>query len=142
MTGLHFAAYSNDIDEVRLQWATGIAVDARSDNGWTPLLWSIDMSQVWGQPEPVVAFLLANGAADLPVTVKPDQITTRDHDSMTSVRLTSADLTSGFSLVGPRIVSHAGYVQEAVAGIRSGSAAWQISLSQQPPDVNQNSGTK
>jgi hypothetical protein len=86
--------------------------------------------------------LVSDGAADLPVTVTPDQITTRDHDSMTSLRLTSADLASGFSLVGPRIVSHAGYVQEAVAGIRSGSTAWQISLSEQQQNINQDPGTK
>jgi ankyrin repeat protein len=37
--------------------------DARDDNGRTPLHWSIDMAQAWGEPERVVSLLLKAGAS-------------------------------------------------------------------------------
>lgn len=63
MTELHHAAYLNDPDYVRAQLQRGISVDVRDDAGWTPLHWSIDMSQAWGEPEEVVSILIAAGAS-------------------------------------------------------------------------------
>jgi ankyrin repeat protein len=63
MTELHFAAYCNDADAVLVQLQSGFQVDVRDDNGWTPLLWSIDMAQAWGDPERVVSILLGAGAS-------------------------------------------------------------------------------
>jgi ankyrin repeat protein len=63
MTELHYAAYLNDPDAVRKQLQLGVSVDVRDDNGWTPLHWSIDMAQAWGEPELVVALLLEAGAS-------------------------------------------------------------------------------
>ena len=63
MTELHYAAYSNDVEEVRKQLQLGIPVDAGDDNGWTPLMWSIDMAQAWGEPIRVVSLLLEAGAS-------------------------------------------------------------------------------
>ncbi len=63
MTGLHHAAYSNDADGVIEQLALGTPVDVRDDGGWTPLMWSIDMSQAWGEPTRVVSVLLEHGAS-------------------------------------------------------------------------------
>jgi ankyrin repeat protein len=63
MTALHHAAYSNDPDAVLEQLALGTPVDARDDGGWTPLHWSIDMAQAWGDPNLVVSLLLAHGAS-------------------------------------------------------------------------------
>lgn len=63
MTELHYAAYRNDPDEVQAQLSLGVPVDIRDDNGWTPLHWSIDMAQAWGEPEQVVSLLLDAGAS-------------------------------------------------------------------------------
>jgi len=63
MTALHYAAYCNDPDAVREQLKSGVLVDVRDDGGWTPLLWSIDMAQAWGEPERVVRLLLAAGVS-------------------------------------------------------------------------------
>jgi len=63
MTPLHHVAYLNDADAVRTELERGAAVDARDDNGWTPLHWSIDMAQAWGEPERVVSLLLQAGAS-------------------------------------------------------------------------------
>ncbi len=63
MTGLHYAAYCNDPDGIRAELQQGSPVDVRDDGGWTPLHWSIDMSQAWGEPEQVVSLLLAAGAS-------------------------------------------------------------------------------
>jgi ankyrin repeat protein len=63
MTSLHRAAYLNDPDAVRAELQRGIAADARDDGGWTPLHWSIDMAQAWGEPEQVVSLLLEAGAS-------------------------------------------------------------------------------
>ena len=63
MTELHYAAYSNDLDAVRDQLRSGVPVDVRDDNGWTPLHWSIDMAEAWGEPERVVSLLLHAGAS-------------------------------------------------------------------------------
>ena len=63
MTELHYAAYCNDPDDVRAQLSQGVPVDIRDDNGWTPLHWSIDMAQAWGEPEQVVSLLLKAGAS-------------------------------------------------------------------------------
>ena len=63
MTELHYAAYRNDPDAVRVQLQGEVFVDVRDDNGWTPLHWSIDMAQAGGKPEQVVALLLAAGAS-------------------------------------------------------------------------------
>jgi ankyrin repeat protein len=63
MTSLHHAAYLNDPDAVRAELQRGIPVDVRDDGGWTPLHWSIDMAQAWGEPEQVVSLLLQAGAS-------------------------------------------------------------------------------
>jgi serine/threonine-protein phosphatase 6 regulatory ankyrin repeat subunit A/cytohesin len=63
MTELHYAAYCNDVDGVRAQLRMGVSADIRDDNDWTPLHWSIDMSQAWGEPEQVVSLLLGAGAS-------------------------------------------------------------------------------
>ncbi len=63
MTELHYAAYCNDADEIRAQLRMGVSADIKDDNGWTPLHWSIDMSQAWGEPEQVVSLLLEAGAS-------------------------------------------------------------------------------
>jgi len=63
MTELHYAAYCNDPDDVRAQLALGVPVDIQDNNGWTPLHWSIDMAQAWGEPEQVVSLLLEAGAS-------------------------------------------------------------------------------
>ena len=63
MTSLHYAAYMNDPDAIRSELQRGVPVDIRDDNGWTPLLWSIDMAQAWGKPEDVVSLLLEAGAS-------------------------------------------------------------------------------
>jgi len=63
MTELHYAAYCNSPDAVRLQLQQGASVDVRDDVGWTPLHWSIDMAQAWGEPQQVVSLLLAAGAS-------------------------------------------------------------------------------
>jgi ankyrin repeat protein len=63
MTELHYAAYCNDFDAVRAQVQLGGPIDVRDDNGWTPLHWSIDMAQAWGEPNQVVSLLLAAGAS-------------------------------------------------------------------------------
>ena len=63
MTELHYAAYCNDPDDVRAQLSLGVPVDIRDDNGWTPLHWSIDMAQAWGEPEQVISLLLKAGAS-------------------------------------------------------------------------------
>ena len=63
MTELHYASYCNDPDGVRAQLRMGVSADIRDDNGWTPLHWSIDMSQAWGEPEQVVSLLLGAGAS-------------------------------------------------------------------------------
>ena len=60
---MHYAAYCNDPDDVRAQLSLGVPVDIRDDNGWTPLHWSIDMAQAWGEPEQVVSLLLKAGAS-------------------------------------------------------------------------------
>jgi ankyrin repeat protein len=63
MTMLHYAAYCNSPDSVRDQLMSGIPVDVRDDNGRTPLHWSIDMAQAWGDPDRVVSILLEHGAS-------------------------------------------------------------------------------
>ena len=63
MTALHHAAYLNDPDAVRAELQRDSPVDVRDDGGWTPLHWSIDMAQAWGEPEEVVSLLLGAGAS-------------------------------------------------------------------------------
>lgn len=63
MTELHYAAYRNDPQAVEIELQSGADVDVRDDAGWTPMHWSIDMSQAWGEPEQVVSRLLAAGAS-------------------------------------------------------------------------------
>lgn len=62
MNELHDAAYRNDAECVAQLLAQGAAVDAPDGAGWTPLMWSIDMAQAWGEPLRVVRLLLAAGA--------------------------------------------------------------------------------
>jgi ankyrin repeat protein len=45
-TELHYAAYHNDPDAVRVQVQLGGPIDV---HGWTPLHCSIDMAQAWGE---------------------------------------------------------------------------------------------
>lgn len=63
MTELHYAAYCNDPDGVRAHLLLGVPIDVRDNNGWTPLHWSIDMAQAYGEAEQVVSLLLEAGAS-------------------------------------------------------------------------------
>jgi ankyrin repeat protein len=63
MTELHYAAYCNDPAAVRDELRQGTPVDIRDNNGWTPLFWSIDMAEAWGDPRQVVSILLNAGAS-------------------------------------------------------------------------------
>src|SRR4051794_13177954 len=63
MTSLHHAAYLNDPDAVRAELQRGMPADVRDHGGWTPLHWSIDMAQAWGEPEQVMSLLLKAGAS-------------------------------------------------------------------------------
>jgi 26S proteasome non-ATPase regulatory subunit 10 len=63
MTELHHAAYRNDPEAVAAQLRLGVPVDVRDDAGWTPLLWSVDMAEAWGDPNRVVSLLLGAGAS-------------------------------------------------------------------------------
>jgi ankyrin repeat protein len=62
MNEMHDAAYHNDAERVAQLLAEGAAVDSRDSAGWTPLMWSVDMAQAWGEPLQVVRLLLAAGA--------------------------------------------------------------------------------
>lgn len=62
MSALHDAAYRNDPVEIAELLTAGAAVDTPDEAGWTPLMWSIDMAQAWGEPLEVVRLLLAAGA--------------------------------------------------------------------------------
>ncbi len=63
MSELHYAAYLNDPDLIKAQLNRGHPIDARDDAGRTPLHWSIDMAQAWGEPEKVISLLLAAAAS-------------------------------------------------------------------------------
>ncbi|MFO0602615.1 MAG: ankyrin repeat domain-containing protein [Polyangiales bacterium] len=63
MTALHHAAYCNDPGAIRAALRQGIPVDVRDDGAWTPLCWSVDMAQAWGEPVQAVSLLLAAGAS-------------------------------------------------------------------------------
>lgn len=54
MTELHLAAYHGDPDWVAACIAGGLDLGARSNNGYTPLLWAVDMGSV-GLPEDRIA---------------------------------------------------------------------------------------
>ncbi len=62
MSAIHDAAYRNDPVELAEILTAGAAVDAPDDAGWTPLMWSVDMAEAWGDPLAVVELLLAAGA--------------------------------------------------------------------------------
>lgn len=62
MGELHEAAYCNDRERVAELLAKGAEVDSLDAAGWTPLMWSIDMAQAWGEPLEVARLLLAAGA--------------------------------------------------------------------------------
>ena len=58
MTELHLAAYHGEPDWVAGCIAGGLAVNARSSNGYTPLHWAVDMGCV-GKPEDRIAVVRA-----------------------------------------------------------------------------------
>jgi cytohesin len=62
LTELHRAAYEGDPEWVAACIAGGMNVNARSNNGWTPLHWAIDMGCV-GRTEDRVAVVTALVAA-------------------------------------------------------------------------------
>jgi hypothetical protein len=99
--------------------ADGVRCESTVSGGSTPAEWRVHF--------PV---LVSDGAEDLSVSLTANSITTTERGSATSIEMPAADLTDPFSLTGPRVVSHNGYVQEATAGLRTGSATWHISLSQ------------
>ncbi len=64
MTQLHLAAYHGELDWVIGCLGGGLDVNARANNGYTPLHWAIDMGCV-GDPaerEAIVRALVAAGA--------------------------------------------------------------------------------
>jgi cytohesin len=62
LTELHRAAYEGDPEWVAACIAGGMNVNARSNNGWTPLHWAVDMGCV-GRSEDRVAIVQALVAA-------------------------------------------------------------------------------
>ena len=62
LTELHRAAYEGDPEWVAACIAGGMNVNARSNNGWTPLHWAVDMSCV-GRKEDRIAVVKALVAA-------------------------------------------------------------------------------
>jgi ankyrin repeat protein len=89
MTELHLAAYHGELDWVAGCIAGGLDVHARSNNGYTPLHWAVDMGCV-GDPaerQAVVRALVAAGA----------DITAVDHDGR-SVAEVARDSTAEYLL--------------------------------------------
>ncbi len=64
MTELHLGAAKQELDWVKSCVEAGFDVNKRSGNGYTPLVWAIDMactSKV-GVAESIIDYLIANGA--------------------------------------------------------------------------------
>lgn len=67
MTELHLAAYHGDPEWVAACIRGGLDLEARSNNGYTPLHWAVDMGCV-GDPEDRIAVVRALVAAGADVT--------------------------------------------------------------------------
>lgn len=61
-TELHSAAYHGDLQWLKSCLEAGLSVDAKDQNGYTPLHWAADMGLVDGDREEVVAALIQAGA--------------------------------------------------------------------------------
>jgi hypothetical protein len=77
--------------------------------------------------------LVSDGAADTAVELGDASVTVSQRGSVTSVQFDPADVIPGVKLEGPRVVTHNGYVQEAVVGARSRSVTARITLRQEQP---------
>jgi ankyrin repeat protein len=64
MTDLHYAAYCQNLSEVKRLVESGIDVNQKDDSGYTPLAWCIDMSATGkvGAAESIVDYLVEQGA--------------------------------------------------------------------------------
>jgi ankyrin repeat protein len=64
MTELHYAAYCQDLAGIRYWIEQGLDVNQKDKNGWTPLVWAIDMAATgaFGTAEAIVDYLIEQGA--------------------------------------------------------------------------------
>jgi ankyrin repeat protein len=64
MTPLHYAAYCENLAEVKHCVEEGWDVNQKSDCGWTPLVWCIDMAAMAniGVAEAIFDYLVSRGA--------------------------------------------------------------------------------
>ena len=64
MTELHFAAYCQNLEDVKRCVKAGFDVNEKDDGGWTPLVWCIDMAATGakGAAESIVDYLVEHGA--------------------------------------------------------------------------------
>ncbi|WP_299489672.1 ankyrin repeat domain-containing protein [Acaryochloris sp. IP29b_bin.137] len=64
ITELHYAAYCQDLVAVRYWVGQGCDVNQKTDTGWTPLVWCIDMAATGGVgvAESIVDYLIEHGA--------------------------------------------------------------------------------
>jgi hypothetical protein len=74
--------------------------------------------------------LVSDGAADTSITLAPGSLTIGNHGSTTAWTLRSTDESVPLELSGPRIVTHNGYVQRAIASVGSASLHYHLKLSQ------------
>ena len=64
MTELHLAAYHQDIDWVKACIRDNFDINQKDRNGWTPLMWAIDMAATSekGVAKSIIELLILNGA--------------------------------------------------------------------------------
>ena len=64
MTELHLAAYNQDIEWVKSCLKDKFDINKKDNNGWTPLVWAIDMActSTEGVAEEIITLLLSYGA--------------------------------------------------------------------------------
>jgi hypothetical protein len=74
--------------------------------------------------------LVSDGATDTAITLSPGALAINNHGSTTTWTLFSPNASTPIELIGPRIVTHNGYVQRATAPLQSGSLHYHIKLSQ------------
>lgn len=77
-----------------------------------------------------VPVLVSDGASDMVVEMGDTAFTVSQEESVTSVQFDPADVVRGVKLEGPRVVTHNGYVREAVVGVRSHTVTARIKLIQ------------
>jgi ankyrin repeat protein len=64
MTQLHYGAYCQDFAAVKYWVEQGYDVNQKTDAGWTPLVWCIDMAGTGpkGAAEAIVSYLIEHGS--------------------------------------------------------------------------------